>query len=74
MAFKAFQMAFSMDESRYEGFFAVAQALIDKDDCDQAADCLDTIIPILIYPPRDGTRCRAFRSDSASPPEAHRSH
>ena len=44
----AFQLAFSMDESRYEGFFAVAQALIDKDDCDQAANCLDLIIPILI--------------------------
>lgn len=44
----AFQMAFSMDESRYEGFFAVAQSLIDKDECDQAANCLDTIIPILI--------------------------
>ncbi len=48
MAAKAFQTAFSMDESRYEGFFAVAQALIDRDDCDRAADCLDAIIPILI--------------------------
>ncbi|MBP1623782.1 MAG: Tetratricopeptide repeat protein, partial [Acidobacteria bacterium] len=48
MAAKAFQMAFSMDESRYEGFFAVAQALINRDDCDQAANCLDTVIPILI--------------------------
>jgi pilus assembly protein FimV len=48
MAAKAYQMAFSMDESRYEGFFAVAQALIDRDACDQAADVLDTIIPILI--------------------------
>ncbi len=48
MAAKAFQAVFSMDESRYEGFFAVAQALINKDDCDQAANSLDTIIPILI--------------------------
>ena len=48
MAAKAFQTVFSMDESRYEGFFAVAQALINKDDCDQAANSLDTIIPILI--------------------------
>ena len=48
MAAKAFQAVFSMDESRYEGFFAVAQALINKDDCDQAANILDTVIPILI--------------------------
>ena len=48
MAAKAFQSVFSMDESRYEGFFAVAQAMIDKDDCDQAANILDAIIPILI--------------------------
>ena len=48
MAAKAFQAVFSMDESRYEGFFAVAQAMIDKDECDQAADSLDAIIPILI--------------------------
>jgi tetratricopeptide (TPR) repeat protein len=48
MAAKAFQSVFSMDESRYEGFFAVAQAMINKDDCDQAANILDTIIPILI--------------------------
>jgi tetratricopeptide (TPR) repeat protein len=48
MAAKAFHAVFSMDESRYEGFFAVAQAMIDKDDCDQAANGLDTIIPILI--------------------------
>jgi len=48
MATKAFQIVFSMDESRYEGFFAVAQSLIDRDDCDQAANCLDPILPILI--------------------------
>ena len=48
MAAKAFHAVFSMDESRYEGFFAVAQAMINKDDCDQAANCLDPIIPVLI--------------------------
>jgi tetratricopeptide (TPR) repeat protein len=48
MAAKAFQAVFSMDESRYEGFFAVAQAMINKDDCDQAANILDAVIPILI--------------------------
>ena len=48
MAAKAFQAVFSMDESRYEGFFAVTQALINKDDCDRAAKSLDAIIPILI--------------------------
>jgi tetratricopeptide (TPR) repeat protein len=47
-AAKAFQTVFSMDESRYEGFFAVAQAMINKDECDQAANILDAIIPILI--------------------------
>ncbi len=30
-AVKAFQMVVSMDESRYEGFFGAAQALIDKE-------------------------------------------
>jgi pilus assembly protein FimV len=48
LAAKAFQAVFSIDESRYEGFFAVAQAMINKDDCDQAANILDTVIPVLI--------------------------
>lgn len=48
MATKAFQAVFMIDESRYEGFFAVTQAMINKDDCDQAANILDTVIPILI--------------------------
>jgi tetratricopeptide (TPR) repeat protein len=47
-AVKAFQMVVSMDESRYEGFFGAAQALIDKESWDQAISCLDAIIPILI--------------------------
>ena len=37
-----------MDESRYENFFSVAQILIDRNAYDQALDCLDNIIPILI--------------------------
>ncbi len=48
MAAKAFQAVFLIDESRYEGFFAVAQAMIQKEDCDQAANILDAVIPILI--------------------------
>jgi tetratricopeptide (TPR) repeat protein len=47
-ATKAFQVVISMDEERYEGFFAAAQMLIDKGAYDQAVSCLDSIIPILI--------------------------
>lgn len=47
-AVKSFQVVVSMDESRYENFFPVAQALIDKEDYDQAVSILDNIIPILI--------------------------
>ena len=47
-ATKAFQIVISMDESRYENFFSIAQILIDKGAYDQALDCLDNIIPILI--------------------------
>jgi tetratricopeptide (TPR) repeat protein len=47
-ASKAFQMALSMDESRYGNFFELAQTLIDKEAYDQAAGCLDAIIPIII--------------------------
>ena len=47
-AARIFQMTVSMDESRYEGFFAVAQALIGKGSFDQAIGCLDPIIHILI--------------------------
>jgi len=47
-AAKEFQMAFSMDESRYGNFFMLAQALINKEAYDQAAGCLDSIIPTLI--------------------------
>ncbi|MBN1566975.1 MAG: tetratricopeptide repeat protein [Acidobacteria bacterium] len=47
-AAKVFQVVISMDESRYEGFFAVTQSLIDKEKYDQAIGCLETIIPILI--------------------------
>ncbi len=48
LAAKAFHMAFSMDESRYEGLFAVVQAWIARDDCDRAAECLDPVISVLI--------------------------
>jgi tetratricopeptide (TPR) repeat protein len=47
-ASKAFQRALSMDESRYGNFFELAQAFIDKEAYDQAAGCLDAIIPIII--------------------------
>jgi tetratricopeptide (TPR) repeat protein len=47
-AAKAFQMAISMDESRYANFFLLAQALTNKEAYDQAAGCLDGIIPVLI--------------------------
>jgi tetratricopeptide (TPR) repeat protein len=47
-ATKAFQVVVSMDESRYENFFSVAQILIDRNAYDQTLDCLDNIIPILI--------------------------
>jgi tetratricopeptide (TPR) repeat protein len=47
-AAKAFEVVVSLDESRYEGFFAVTQMLIDSADYDRAVSCLDTIIPILI--------------------------
>jgi tetratricopeptide (TPR) repeat protein len=47
-AAKAFQVVVSLDEARYEGFFAAAQMLIDRESYDQAVSCLDSIIPILI--------------------------
>jgi tetratricopeptide (TPR) repeat protein len=47
-AAKAFQVVISLDEKRYEGFFAAAQMLIDREAHDQAVSCLDSIIPILI--------------------------
>ncbi len=47
-AAKAYQVVISMDESRYEGFFPVAEALIEKDAHDEAVRFLDHIIPILI--------------------------
>ncbi len=47
-AAKAFQVVVSMDESRYENYFPVAQSLIDRNSYDQAVNFLDNIIPILI--------------------------
>jgi tetratricopeptide (TPR) repeat protein len=47
-AAKAFQVVISMDESRYENYFPVAQTLIERDDFDQTINLLDNIIPILI--------------------------
>jgi pilus assembly protein FimV len=47
-AAKAFQVVVSMDESRYQNFFPLAQALIDRGEYDQALSSLDTIIPTLI--------------------------
>ena len=47
-AVKAFQVVVSMDESRYENFFPVAKALIEREDFDQAVSILDNIIPTLI--------------------------
>jgi tetratricopeptide (TPR) repeat protein len=47
-AANTFQMVFAVDDSRYEGFFAAAQSLIDKGSYIQAINCLDPIIPALI--------------------------
>jgi tetratricopeptide (TPR) repeat protein len=47
-AAKAFKVVVSLDESRYESFFPVAQALIEKDEYDQTLSFLDAIIPALI--------------------------
>ena len=47
-AAKAFQVAVSMDESRYQNLFPVAQAFIDKNSYDQALSYLDSVVPILI--------------------------
>jgi tetratricopeptide (TPR) repeat protein len=47
-AAKALQVLISMDESRYESFFPVAEELIDEEAYDQALSFMDHIIPILI--------------------------
>jgi tetratricopeptide (TPR) repeat protein len=47
-AANAFQSVVSMDESRYESFFSVAQAFVQSGDYERAASCLDPIIAILI--------------------------
>ncbi len=47
-AAKTIKMVVSMDESRYNNLFAVAQAFIHIGEYDQAADCLESIVPILI--------------------------
>ena len=47
-AFATTQSVFEADESRYENYFAVGRALIDKEAYDQAASCPDPIIPILL--------------------------
>lgn len=47
-AVNAYQVAFSLDEARYQSFFAAAAALIEKESYDRAIECLDHIIPTLI--------------------------
>ena len=47
-AAKVFQIIVSLDESRYENLFEVANAWIRRREYDQALGCLDNIIPILI--------------------------
>lgn len=47
-AVKVFQIIVSLDESRYENLFEVANAWIRRKEYDQALGCLDNIIPILI--------------------------
>jgi tetratricopeptide (TPR) repeat protein len=47
-AFKIFQVVVSMDEGRYGHIVDVARAFVEKGEHDRAADCLDSIIPILI--------------------------
>ena len=45
---KAFQTVISLDESRYENYFLMAQFFIDREEYDRAIDFLEYIIPILI--------------------------
>lgn len=47
-AIKALEVVFSIDESRYEGFFPAIQLFIERDEHDRAISCLDTIVPALI--------------------------
>jgi len=47
-ASKAFHEVFSMQESRYENFFLLGRAFLDKDMYDEAANCLDGIVHVLI--------------------------
>ncbi len=47
-AARALEMAVSMDSSRYQEFFALSHAFLDAELSDRAAECLDSIVPILI--------------------------
>jgi tetratricopeptide (TPR) repeat protein len=47
-AAKAFQAVVSLDESRCDGFFLVAQSFLKQEAYDQAIESLDPIIPILL--------------------------
>ena len=47
-AAKAFELVVSMDESRYQDFFPLAQAFMDAGAYDRAVTCLEPIIPTLI--------------------------
>jgi tetratricopeptide (TPR) repeat protein len=48
IAAKTYQMIVSLDETRYESFFPVAKAFIERNAYDQSIAFLDNIIPILI--------------------------
>jgi tetratricopeptide (TPR) repeat protein len=47
-AAKTFHIVLSMDESRYPNIVDVANGWVESKEYDQALNCLDTIIPILI--------------------------
>lgn len=61
-ATKAFQVLVSMDESRCDNFFPVAQALIDKDAYDQTLSLMDAIVPILITRRETEKAARVYKS------------
>lgn len=56
-ALKAFKIVFSMDEARYGNLFDAAQAFVEREDYDQALNCVADLIPILISR-RETTRAR----------------
>jgi len=56
------QSILAADGSRYENFFAVGRALLGKEAYDQAASCLDTIIPTLLSHQEAGRLVEYYRA------------